>query len=166
LEAGGFRAIEDYLADDYKIGKIIYERQKRVVLSPYVVSVISTNQGLKDTFTHLLRWSRTIRACEPIGYFFSIISYSPLWALIAFKAIGTNPVGWTVLVGTCLIRIFSAALVAAAIGSRGGLIRAILAPVGDLLSSLLWLGGLIINQVTWRGVRYKVLSDGRMAGIQ
>lgn len=166
LEAGGFRAIEDYLADDYKIGKIIYERQKRVVLSPYVVSVISTNQGLKDTFTYLLRWHRTIRACEPIGYFFSIISYSPLWALIAFKAIGTNPVGWTVLVGTCLIRIFSAALVAAAIGSRGGLIRAILTPVGDLLSSLLWLGGLIINRVTWRGVRYKVLSDGRMAGIQ
>jgi len=165
-ESGGFRAIENYLADDYKVGSILHEKHKRVVLSSYVVPVISSNQGLKDTFVHLLRWSRTIRACEPTGYFFSTLSYSSLWALLTFMAIGANQLGWMILVGSFLVRIFSGALVAAAMGSRGGLIRSVLAPVGDLLSSLLWLGGLMVNQVTWRGVRYKIFSDGRMAEIQ
>jgi ceramide glucosyltransferase len=166
LEAGGFNAVEDYLADDYKIGSIIDRGKKKVVLSPYVVSVISPDQGLKDTFAHLLRWSRTIRGCEPIGYFFSTISYSFLWAILAFKAMGANPLSWIVLGGCCLIRISSAAIVAAAIGSRRGLARAFLAPIGDILSFLLWIGGLVINQVTWRGVKYKVFSDGRMAEVQ
>lgn len=166
LKARGFGAIEDYLADDYKLGNIIHNNGKRVVLSRYVVSVVCPNQGLKDTLTHLLRWSRTIRACEPLGYFFSVLSCSTLWAIIAFKVIGTNPVGWSVLVGTCLIRIFSAAVVAGAIGSRKGIMRAILAPVVDLLSLFFWLGGLAINQVTWRGVRYRVFADGRIAEIK
>ena len=166
LRAGGFTAIKDYLADDYMVGKIIHESKKCVVLSPYVVKVIFPDQGLKETLAHLVRWTRTIRACEPTGYFFSILSCSTLWAIMAFKAIGGNPVGWTVLAGSFLIRIFCAAVVAGAIGSRRGVIRAILAPVWDILSSLLWLGGLIINQVTWRGVRYRVFSDGRMAEIQ
>ncbi len=166
LEAGGFKAVEDYLADDYKVGNIIYEKQKRVVLSPYVVSVISPEQGLKDTLTHLLRWNKTIQTCEPVGYFFSPVSYSFLWALFAFMAIGPNPLGWLVLGGSCLVRVFSAAVVAVAIGSRGGRLRAILAPLGDLLFPFLWLGGLLIKQVTWRGVRYKVFSGGRMAETQ
>ncbi len=166
LETGGFNAVEDYLADDYKIGSIIHRNKKKVILSPYVVSLIYSNQRLTDTLAHLLRWTRTVRGCEPIGYFFSAISYSFLWAILAFKAMGANPLSWIVLGGCCLIRISSAATVAAAIGSRRGLARAFLTPLGDILSFLLWIGGLVINRVTWRGVKYKVFSDGRMAEVQ
>lgn len=165
LTAGGFSAVEDYLADDYQIGNIIYKRGKRVVLSSYVVTIIVAKQNLKNTLAHLVRWNRTIRVCEPIGYFFSILSCCTLWAVGAFAAVGVNLIGWMALGGSSIIRMLTAAVVAASIGSQKGVIRAILTPVWDLLSSGIWLAGLAGNHVTWRGVKYRLFSDGRMVKI-
>jgi len=166
LRAGGFATIEDYLADDYQIGNIIYNGGKRVALSSYVVSIVVPKQSLKNTFAHLTRWNRTIRICEPTGYLFSIICYCTFWAVAAFAAIGANQIGWTVLGGSCIIRSLTAAVIAASIGSKKGIMRAILAPAWDLLSALIWLAGLFGNEVTWRGVKYTLFSDGRMSEIE
>lgn len=164
-KSGGFSAVEEYLADDYKIGNIIYKRGKRVILSSYVVTIIVPKQNLRNTLGHLVRWNRTIRVCEPTGYFFSILSYSTLWAVVAFAIIGVGPIGWMVLGGNSMIRILTAAVVAASIESSRGVIRAIFAPIWDLLSSFLWLSGLVGNRITWRGVKYRLSSDGRMVKI-
>jgi ceramide glucosyltransferase len=166
LEAGGFREIEDYLADDYKLGSIIFNKGRRVVLSPYVVSILPPKQSLRNTFKHLVRWGRTIRVCEPIGYFCSIVCHSIFWALMVFVATGAGQFGWIVLGGTCIIRILTAAVVSASIGSRKGIMRAVLAPIWDLLSLPIYLAGILGNKVTWRGVKFRVFSDGRMAEIK
>lgn len=166
VKAGGFEPIEDYLADDYQIGKIIYQSGKRVVLSPYVVSIIPPGQNPGKTLSHLLRWNRTVRVCSPIGYFFSVICYSTFWALMAFMGTGANQIGWTVLGGTCLIRILAAVTVSVSIRSPAGIFRAFLTPIWDLLSILIWLFGLVGNRVTWRGTKYRVFSDGRMSEIE
>ena len=86
--------------------------------------------------------------------------------MIAFVAIGANPIGWAVLGGSCFIRFLTAAIVAASIGSQKGVTRAILAPAWDILSLLIWLAGLMGKEVTWRGVKYKLFSDGRMAEVR
>jgi ceramide glucosyltransferase len=165
LNAGGFDAIEDYLADDYRIGNIIQKSGKRVLLSHYVVSIISSRQGFTDALAHLLRWSRTVRVCEPIGYLFSVICHSTFWALTVFVATRADGIGWAVLGGTCIIRILSAAAVSAAIRSSGGIFRAFLTPIWDLISIFIWLAGLVGNRVTWRGTRYRIFSDGRMTKL-
>jgi ceramide glucosyltransferase len=164
--AGGFQTIEDYIADDYQIGNIIFKSGKRIVLSPYVVSTIVPKQDIRKTFAHLVRWYRTIRISEPKGYLFSIIANCTLWASIAFVATGPGPIGGAVLLGTCILRFLTAAVVAFSIGSRTGMMRAILAPPWDLVSSLIWLAGLSGNKVTWRGAIYRIFSDGQMVKVQ
>jgi ceramide glucosyltransferase len=163
LNAGGFDAIEDYLADDYKIGNIIHKSGKRVILSHYVVSIISSGQGLMDALVHLLRWSRTVRICEPVGYLFSGICHSTFWALALFFATGADSLGWGMLGGTCVVRILGAAAVSASLRSSGGIFRAFLTPIWDLISICIWLTGLVGNRVVWRGTKYRIFPDGRMA---
>ena len=82
LETGGFEKLLDYLADDNIIGKRIAEAKKKVKLSTYIVEDVLSYQSITNTFKHLLRWNRTIRICQSIGYFFSMITYMTLAFII------------------------------------------------------------------------------------
>ncbi len=35
----------------------------------------------RDVWKHQLRWARTIRVCQPLPYFFSILSNAGFWAI-------------------------------------------------------------------------------------
>ena len=37
--------------------------------------------GWRDVWAHQLRWARTIRVCQPVPWFFSILSNAMLWPL-------------------------------------------------------------------------------------
>jgi len=165
IKAGGFRAVENHLADDYRIGNNMSATGRHVALAPCVVAVSAPHQSLKKTLAHLTRWNRTIRICRPAGYFFSIICCCSLWTLLAAAAAGTAPLAWAIVVGGCSIRIITAAVAAACIGSKKGIIRAVLTPLWDLAAAVIWLCGLVGTTVTWRGVRYRLFSDGRMKEI-
>ncbi|MEY2428561.1 MAG: ceramide glucosyltransferase, partial [Verrucomicrobiota bacterium] len=81
-EIGGFTAIVDCLADDYQLGHRIARCGHRIVISPVVVECWSAPMGWKAVWKHQLRWARTIRVCQPIPYFFSILSNATLWPLV------------------------------------------------------------------------------------
>jgi len=165
IESGGFAAIEDYLADDYQIGHRIFKLGKRVVLAPYVAAIyIEPKQSVRGTIAHLIRWNRTIRVCQPAGYFFSLLGNPVIWAL-AGAALVPAASGGAVLSVVLATRIVTAAVVAACLGSRRGIVRAVLSPLWDVLSALLWLGGVAGSRVIWRGVTYKIIGDGRLAKI-
>ena len=166
IESGGFAAIEDYLADDYQIGCRIFKLGRRVVLAPYVASVhIEPRQSVWATILHLIRWNRTIRVCQPAGYFFSILGNPVIWALAAGAALGPYAAAAVALAATLATRVVTAGIVAACLGSRSGILRAALSPLWDVLSALLWLVGLVGSRVIWRGAAYKILADGRLAEI-
>jgi ceramide glucosyltransferase len=78
-EIGGFRALVDYLADDYQLGHQIAKRGYRIELCPVVVECREREQGWRDVWAHQLRWARTIRVCQPVPYFLSILSNATVW---------------------------------------------------------------------------------------
>lgn len=78
-EIGGFRALVDYLADDYQLGNQIAKRGYRIELCPVVVECREREQGWREVWAHQLRWARTIRVCQPVPYFFSILSNATVW---------------------------------------------------------------------------------------
>ena len=39
-------------------------------------------------------------------------------------------------------------------------------PLEDIMSFMIWFLGLFGNEITWRGVRYRLSADGRMAEIR
>ena len=79
-EIGGFTALVDFLADDYQLGNQIARRGHRIELCAVVVECWERLQGWREVWAHQLRWARTIRVCQPVPYFFSLLSNATLWS--------------------------------------------------------------------------------------
>src|ERR1700736_3454877 len=71
---GGFAAIANQLADDYRLGELTRRRGLRTVLSEVVVETSVDERSLGDLVRHELRWLRTIRAVRPLGYALSFVT--------------------------------------------------------------------------------------------
>lgn len=165
---GGFASLENYLADDNLIGKRITENGKKVMLSNYIVEDILGKQSLKSTFLHLLRWNRTIRICQPIGYFFSGITYFfPWFSLYAISSFYYNNTNALKIMIICLIiRISCAMNVSLALGTSFGMKRAFLAPIWDIFSFILWLFSFFGKTITWHNDTFILKKDGTMNKIK
>ena len=79
---GGFEALLEYLADDFELGHRIAATGARIELTPAVVECRDRPMNFREVWNHQVRWARTIRACQPLPYFFSILSNVTLWALL------------------------------------------------------------------------------------
>ena len=95
-EIGGWQALADCLADDYQLGRRLARRGYRLELSPLVVECWSAPAGWAAVWKHQVRWARTIRVCQPVPYFFSILSNPTLWPLLY---VAVNPTGSALLLG-------------------------------------------------------------------
>ncbi len=160
-QIGGFAALGDDLADDYQLGHRIAATGARIELSPVVVECWEAPQHWQQVWAHQLRWARTIRACQPAPYFFSILSNATLWPLLWFACLPTK----TSLLGAlaCIfIRRLTAAFNYARLARGGNLLVPWLAMVKDLLGAVIWAQAFLGNHVTWRGVRYRVQAGGKL----
>ncbi len=79
---GGFTALADCLADDYQLGHRVAQKGYHIVLCPVVVECWDAPMNWRNVWKHQLRWARTIRVCQPVPYFFSILSNTTLWPLL------------------------------------------------------------------------------------
>ncbi len=161
-EIGGFTALVDYLADDYQLGHQIAHRGHRIAICPVVVECWDAPMGGRAVWAHQLRWARTIRVCQPLPYFCSIISNATLWPLLWF--IGAPSVFTLLAACVCVsIRMFSAvSLQTQLTQTRGHGFDDWLAPVKDLLQVAIWALAFLGNHVAWRGQRYRVLTGGKL----
>jgi ceramide glucosyltransferase len=140
----------------------------------------------RDVWQHQLRWARTIRACQPLPYFFSIVSNATFWPLLwlisalpglsvktgqtvdygYFQTSGIGlgiPCGMIVAIALLLIRIMLAQNLQRRFTPEKKLVSPFwLVPVKDLLQVALWLGAFTGNMVEWRGQRMKLRSDGTL----
>lgn len=161
-QIGGFAALADCLADDYQLGKRIAACGYRIVLCPVVVECWSEAMGWKAVWTHQLRWARTIRVCQPLPYFFSILSNSTLWPLLWLVVNPATPELLAAL-GCGLLRVGAALnlqqrLAAAPVPWRyGGLVL-----IKDLLQTALWLLSFLGNRIEWRGELMRLRRDGTL----
>jgi ceramide glucosyltransferase len=161
-EIGGFAALQDCLADDYLLGNRIARRGHRVDLCPVVVECWSGPMRWRDVWQHQLRWARTIRVCQPVPYFFSILGNATLWPLL-WAAI--YPAGREITFALCfwLARIGTALnLQQLLTGAPAPMARAWLVPVKDLLQAALWLLSFLGNRVEWRGQKMRLRRDGTL----
>lgn len=65
---GGLQALVTNLADDYTLGRLIREAGLDIKLGDVVIDNIVEENGLKSLILHELRWARTIRSVEPLGF--------------------------------------------------------------------------------------------------
>ncbi|NQV99895.1 MAG: bacteriohopanetetrol glucosamine biosynthesis glycosyltransferase HpnI [Rhodospirillales bacterium] len=68
VEIGGFDALVSNLADDYTLGRLVRQAGYAIALAPVVVENSVQEKSLASLVLHELRWARTIRSVEPLGF--------------------------------------------------------------------------------------------------
>ena len=163
---GGFTALADCLADDYQLGHRVAQKGYHIVLCPVVVECWDAPMNWRDVWKHQLRWARTIRVCQPVPYFFSILSNTTLWPLLWLLA---SPVLSKISLRsagrTCpfvYANRHRRDLQRRILTSRHNLAPPWLVPVKDLLQAAVWLGAFLGNTVEWRGQKMRLRRDGTL----
>lgn len=153
---GGFAAIREFLADDYQLGARIAALGKRVAMADTVVETSLGAGTWQDVWKHQVRWSRTIRISRTAGYFGYLVTQATFWCLMAGLA-----GAWPVALAGLVVRLAAAAAAMLALGDRH-LARLVLVPLRDLFGLAVWAAGMVGNTVEWRGIRFRMLPDGRI----
>jgi ceramide glucosyltransferase len=163
LEAlGGFAALARYLADDYMLGALVHAHGYRVALSRYVVRNIVAEPGVAALLHHELRWARTIRSVQTLGYVCSFVTFPLPFALVWVLLFPATLAAWITLGATLAIRY----AMHAAMGRAFGLTTtpsAWLLPLRDCIGLAIWAAGLFGSTVRWKDQQLGVtdlLRDG------
>jgi len=188
-EIGGFQALADCLADDYQLGHRIAKNGHRIALCTVVAECWNAPMNWRDVWKHQLRWARTIRVCQPLPYFFSILSNATLWPLLwlaseFFKISATTiqtpkldsfqtsaiavklPCGMMIAIALLLIRICLAQNLQRRLTPERKFISPFwLVPVKDLLQAAIWFCAFAGSTVEWRGRKMKLRRDGTLEEI-
>jgi ceramide glucosyltransferase len=160
-EIGGFIAFVDCLADDYAMGAALRARGHTISIPPFAVAHICTEASACDFWRHELRWARTIKSIDPLGYAGSILAHPLPWALIA-ALLGAGSTAFLPAIAVALV----------SIGCRVALLRQVerayalptqaywLVPARDLLSFILFVVSFFGRDVSWKGHRYRMVAGG------
>ncbi len=163
--AGGYKAIEDYLADDYQLGSRIYGLGLKVRLSDYVIVSEIGDTTLSEEWDREVRWARCNRVSRPLEYPGILLMLStPLAGAFALVT-GFTPSAVQALWISVTLRWTVAYLVSQVTADKTS--RRCLAwlPARDFLSLLVWLAGGMGRRVKWRGEEFVLDRDGRMRPV-
>ncbi len=159
-EIGGLGRFAAMLADDYEIGRAVRARGYRIAIPPMVVRHSCGESTAATLFRHELRWARTIRLINPMGFAGTLFTHAIPLSLLGFLVPEPNVIGAGVLAGALMSRLWLAHRMNAWFGIRDPIW---LVPVRDLLSFVVFIGALFTRRVDWRGARFRVSSAGAMA---
>lgn len=159
---GGFMAIANQLADDYRLGEKTRRLGLRTVLSDVVVETSVVEDRFAALVQHELRWLRTIRAVRPVGYGLSFITFGVPTAALGVLLSGGAPAAFAMLAVTAVTRL----MLHFTIRHRGSTaLQLLLLPVRDVLSLALWSWSFATRRVHWRNERYHVNRDGSVLPV-
>jgi ceramide glucosyltransferase len=156
-QIGGFGAITNQLADDYRLGELTRRLGLRTVLSEVEVDVVVGEGSFGSLVQHELRWLRTIRAVRPTAYNFCFITFGTPVGLLGAVLSGAGKGASTLLAVVVATRLL---LHLKRRQSHAPATQLALVPLRDCLSLVLWAWSFTNRRVRWRNERYEVSRDG------
>lgn len=160
-EIGGFAVVRNQLADDYELGAAVRAAGEKVVLADFAVGHAHGERCFRDLWRQEMRWARTIKLLDPLGYVGSAVTFPLAWSLIALAVGGFDPAGVLLTGAALLCRLTLQDEVDRRF--KGAAHAAWLSPLRDLLGFAIFLASFLPGQVRWRGRDYQVIEDGAMA---
>ena len=147
---GGFAALANNVADDAMLGQLVRANGQRVALAPTLPATTVPESALPSLFSHELRWARTIRSMEPVGFALSVVQFPLFWAVLCLLLSGCAVWSWEVLAASWAVRAVSAAGIDRALRLRPTAPVWSL-PVRDMLSVAVLVASFQSKRVAWRG---------------
>ena len=130
-----------------------------VTVLPFAVGHVTSERSLAELWSHEVRWASTIRAVDPFGYLGWGISHALPLAVIALFLGGGLP---ALSIALTALACRAALLVAVERGFGLPPHSYWLIPLRDLMSFAVFLTGFVARDVSWRGHRYRLMSEGCM----
>jgi ceramide glucosyltransferase len=163
---GGFRALKDYLADDFMLGNLIAEQGCEVRLSHVTVETAMSPIGFNGMMRHQMRWARSTRISRPAGYLGLLLTYGTALALINVAVARASWLSLALLGLTLAVRLLMGWLIGVHyLKDRILKTHFYLVPLRDVLSFAIWAVSWFGRTVEWRGRRFEVRRDGRMVQV-
>ncbi len=161
---GGWELLQQYLAEDFVLGSLAAEKGLGVGLSSFVIEHRIGSESFRQNAAHRIRWNRSTRRSRPAGYVGQVFT-NPIPLALALVAV--RPECWPVLFVVASFRSFAGWATAEAVLEDPVCRRQwIWIPVQDLLSFAFWVAGFFGNTIKWRGVRYRLLPDGKFQRVE
>ncbi len=162
-ELGGFEALFDELADDFRLGNGAAQAGYTVVLSDVIVDDVLGAERFGPMWSRRLRWARTVRSCRPAGYAGAVITHGIALALLFLLASHFALYGWLTFGAVLLLRLGVALFVAHRYTRDPNIARFLpLLPLSDLLGFALYMGSYCGSRIVWRGERFRLLPGGKL----
>jgi ceramide glucosyltransferase len=162
---GGFDALASYLADDYMLGQLVVEKGYRVALAPYVVENIIYEPDMKGLFQHEIRWARTIRSVQPIGYTLSFVTealpLSLIGALPLYFFTGSGLLAFALVLSALAMRTALHYAVSVAIPGQSTFAPWLI-PFRDLLTVAVRVVSYFGSKVMWRESAFEIHADNQL----
>lgn len=163
MAIGGFEAVADCLADDFALGEALRRQGEPVSVLPFAVGHVCSEPSFAELWRHELRWATTVRSIDPLGYLGWMLTQPLPLALIALIfGGGAEAVALAIAAMACRTGV----LIAVERGYRQPPHSYWLVPLRDLLSFAIFVSGLIVRDVSWKGQNYRLKSKGTLVSEQ
>jgi len=159
-QAGGLEALADHLSDDAELGRLVREAGLRVAFTPDIAETLVNDVDRADLFDHELRWSRTVRGLDPLGFFASVVSHpGPLPLLLLLRPSWWAAIG---ILAPLVLRWMLVLTVEKRFGRAGNLPRPGLIAIWwrDIWCFAVWAAACVVGRVGWRGRRLEIDRAG------
>jgi ceramide glucosyltransferase len=159
---GGFGAFSQHFADDYAMGEAVRKLGLKLAIPQFLLDHICSEQSFGELFSHELRWARTIRSIDPLGYAGSVATNPLPFALAAAALQGFGAAGFGLIALTLACRLLVSIQVNAMRDGDGRGVSPWLSPLRDLLSFAVFLASFVPRPMIWRGHRCELRPDGTL----
>lgn len=160
-DVGGFEAIQDTLAEDYLIGKLIHEKGKIVAISKYMIKNVNEYWSIKRFLERHTRWAKIRWKLAQAKYFTEPLVNPTLIACFLPLLCGFSKLTLLLFLSVVSIKIAGDLLVMRMIKQKPK-ISLFLVPIKDLIIGVLWLVPFVTSKVNWRGNLYIISKNTKL----
>lgn len=162
---GGFEAIADQLADDYRLGELHRRMGLSTVLSGHIVTTDVVETDPKSLIERELRWLRTIRSIQPLGFAFSVITFSVPVAFAGFL-FAPDVLAAKVILGQALASRLAVHVIQRKRAGQSAFSQVGLIVPRDCLNLVLWCASFASWRVCWGRQRFQAEKEGVLCEIE
>ena len=165
--SGGFQNMADHLADDFILGEGVKAAGYRIELADCVVESMPDDGGAVECLRHQMRWARTIRLCNPEGYFGSVLLHGFSLLSLKIALLGPDTISLSLAAGALAAKALAKTVIARwCLGNRQRHACLLLLPISEWVSFGAWISGFRSSRVLWRGELYSIEPQGRLAPVR
>ncbi len=157
---GGFESVADQLADDYVLGDLVRRAGLSVEIPAMTIAHVCAERSAREFFRHELRWARTIRSVDPLGYAGIVLTHALPLALLGTLLGGITPASM-IAIAALACRFTLQVELDRAFRLRDDVFW--LGPLRDIASFCVFVASFFGSSVEWRGHRYGLQAGNKLA---